>query len=425
MDFQHICNALEKRVDVASCFSHTDVVRYIEIIALLKPTPALAYLAPSHLPSTPPESLPANVHEFLRACFDIPDETAKWAWEIFRHLAWAFNPGPEEQSANRLKHIKLFLVHGIPLNIGVYSLSPPTRVCLDPDCCRVRQTRDSIDLVERELVEAKTHRISVFTLDLGAVPGFSTSSYCRNCNTRYYPNYYVHSNATTRTYYYNDNQVPEFIESSKHFYVSAKLCELFTNMMVSAWTSGTNCARIYNTSISQAALKPLMPQEWTSLEIDVEDVFNGFFLNALLLDHLRDKFCTDPKHHALQSQCSIVDCTAEASIGFRTCSDPDHRAMELHHYQRGKAMFQLKERLQRAKGFAPSNAFPNPTMPSTSRLPTSQDEITATGVNLLPDNSAESNNGDDGSDGEEIEYTSLSRCFVKTSTTHVANSLKG
>ncbi|KAF7351601.1 hypothetical protein MSAN_01592600 [Mycena sanguinolenta] len=60
------------------------------------------------------------------------DETAKLAWEIFRKLAWDFNPTPEEQNANRIKHVKLFLVHGIPNDIGVFSLSPPTRAALQP-----------------------------------------------------------------------------------------------------------------------------------------------------------------------------------------------------------------------------------------------------------------------------------------------------
>ncbi|KAJ6497905.1 hypothetical protein C8R45DRAFT_984598 [Mycena sanguinolenta] len=50
--------------------------------------------------------------------------------------------------------------------------------------------------MDRELVEPKQHRITIFTLDLGAVPGFSTSRYCRNSHTRYYPNYYVHHNTT-------------------------------------------------------------------------------------------------------------------------------------------------------------------------------------------------------------------------------------
>ncbi|KAJ6577782.1 hypothetical protein B0H19DRAFT_867941, partial [Mycena capillaripes] len=154
----------------------------------------------SHQPSVPPLTLPANVHEFLRACFDVPDETAKLAWETFRIMAWSFDPTPEEQNANRLKHIKLFLMHGLDQRIGVHSLSPPTHVCLDPDC-RQRLLSDPSVYRDGELVEPKDHPITVFTLDLGAVPGFSTSCYCRNCHTCYYPNYYVHSNATTRTYY--------------------------------------------------------------------------------------------------------------------------------------------------------------------------------------------------------------------------------
>jgi hypothetical protein len=54
----------------------------------------------------------------LKACFDIPDETAKLAWETFRVIAWAFEPTPEEQNTNRIKHIKLFLMHGLELRIG-------------------------------------------------------------------------------------------------------------------------------------------------------------------------------------------------------------------------------------------------------------------------------------------------------------------
>ncbi|KAJ7212989.1 hypothetical protein GGX14DRAFT_360980, partial [Mycena pura] len=284
MDFLGICEALANCSPVAQAFTHADIVKYIEIVALLRPTPCLAYLTPSHLPSAPPETLPANVHEFIRACFDVPDETAKLAWEIFHEIAWAYRATSEEQAANRLKHAKLFLLHGIPNGIGVFSLSPPTRVCLDPDCCRIRHSHNLMEVTDRELAESASHRITVFTLDLGAVPGFSTSTYCRNCNTRYYPNYYVHTRATTRTYYYLD-QIPEFIQSSEHFYTSAGLCELFTNMMVSAWTSGTNCARIYNTSIAHAALEPHLPRNWLSLKIDIEDVFNSFFLYALLQDH--------------------------------------------------------------------------------------------------------------------------------------------
>ncbi|KAJ7265682.1 hypothetical protein C8J57DRAFT_1069199 [Mycena rebaudengoi] len=118
MDFQKICTALSSSPAVAKAFPHTDVVKYIELIGLLKPTPALAYLQPSHQISVPPATLPVNVHEFLKACFSLGDETAKLAWEVFSDLAWAFAPSTEEQRASCIKHVRLFLLHGLPLRIG-------------------------------------------------------------------------------------------------------------------------------------------------------------------------------------------------------------------------------------------------------------------------------------------------------------------
>ncbi|KAJ7037282.1 hypothetical protein C8F04DRAFT_1257200 [Mycena alexandri] len=465
MDFQKICDTLKSHPEVADTFTHTDVVKYIELIGLLKPTPALTYLQPSYQISVPPPTLPGNVHEFLRASFQVDDETAKLAWEIFREIAWAFKPGPEEQRANRIKHVKLFLLYGVEQRIGVYSLCPPTRICLDPECRRPLHSDPSV-FRDRELVEPTDYPVTLFTLDLGAVPGYSTSCYCRNCHTRYYPNYYVHAQATTRTYYLQDD-IPEFIHSAEHFYTSADLCELFANMMATAWTSGTNCARIYNTSISKHVLEPLMPTDWLSLQMDVDNVYNSFFLHALLLDHherdaifelehnapsqaerLRpalearnirmagpgqeewNHFCdlccyiyqdenerwvslrsnitdgTTMGHYsctALKKQCCVTTCTTAAQVGFRTCGLTDHRNTELYHYQRGKAMFQLKARLQRAKGSTPSSAFPpaEVSVPSPSRLPAAQRETSASGSDLLP-----ASDGEDFADGddEETEY---------------------
>ncbi|KAJ7451206.1 hypothetical protein B0H11DRAFT_1877226 [Mycena galericulata] len=357
---------------------------------------------------------------------------------------------------------------GAHYGLGVYSLTPPTRVCLDPDC-RQGLYSDHTILRDRELVEPKDHPITVFTLDLGAMPGYSTSCYCRNCHTRYYPNYYVHDKATTRTYYVQDD-IPEFIHSAEHFYTSVDLCELFANMMANAWTSGTNCARIYNTSISKGSLQPFLPADWLSLQMDVENVYNSFFLHALLLDHherhqvlefnhnvssqaerlcpaleernfrmagtgkeewnhicelccyvyeedgrsfylrstitdgltmghyccvvhdcqnrlrsVKDSFCSE--HQTFKHQCCVTTCTFPVEPGFRTCSLAEHRDMELYHYQRRQAMFQLKHRLQKA---------------------------TATGADLLPapfdvaepgENNTARPHFDD-ADDEEVEYPS-------------------
>ncbi|KAJ7255485.1 hypothetical protein B0H12DRAFT_534610 [Mycena haematopus] len=471
MDFKHICDTLAQAPDLARAFSHKSVVNYIELIGLLKPTPILAYLQPSHQQSVPPPTLPVRVHEFLKDCFELPDETAKLAWEAFRVLAWSFKPTHQEQLAHRIKHVKLFLEYGVSRELGVYSLCPPTRICLNPGCARPLFSDPTV-LRDRELGEARTHPITVFSLDLGAVPGYSTSCYCRNCHTRYYPSFYVHESATIRTFYVLDT-IPEFIHTSEHFYTTSDLCELFANMMMTAWTSATNCARIYNTSISKSYLESALPVDWqTTFQMDVDDVWNAFYTYSLCLDYyerqetmelphsaplqaerlrallegrnsrmagtgqeewnhacdlccyiysdpesnednpryffirstvtdgitighpccaildcqerlrsVKNKFC--PKHLGLNRQCCITTCTADVEPGFRTCDDPDHRSLELYQYQKGKAMFQLKNRLQRSRGL-PSDSFPNVATSFATRLHPSNSEVDATATDLLP-----------------------------------------
>ena len=62
----------------------------------------------------------------------------------------------------------------------------------------------------------------------------------------------------------------------------------------------------------------------------------------------RDKFC--PSHKHLTLLCAIVDppCKNLADKGFRTCSNPEHRALDQQNNLRNKAFFQLRKRLERA-----------------------------------------------------------------------------
>ena len=102
------------------------------------------------------------------------------------------------------------------------------------------------------------------------------------------------------------------------------------------------------------------------------------------LRSVKNKFCL--KHQKLNKQCCVTSCLANVEPGFRTCVEPDHRNVELYHYQQGKAMFQLKNRLQRSyKGTAPPNLLPDTdSTPSTSRLIPSNVETSVTGTDLLP-----------------------------------------
>ncbi|KAJ6511673.1 hypothetical protein DFH09DRAFT_1100422 [Mycena vulgaris] len=231
---------------MAAALDYDSMTTYVDLIRLLK-SDLTALQSSYHL--NPPETLPVNVHDFLKLCLDMTDDMAKRARLDFRTTAWSHDLTPAEALAAH-----------------VYSLRPPTRVCIDPTCAK-SSLADPI-LRNRELVEASTFGITVFTKEFGSVPGFSGSEYCRNCKTRYYPNYFAHEEATLRTYYPGD------------------LYELFSVMMVTSWTSATNCARTYNAALSNQSIRSSLPATWsTSLELHVEDVWNTFFLYSLLLDY--------------------------------------------------------------------------------------------------------------------------------------------
>jgi hypothetical protein len=126
--------------------------------------------------------------------------------------------------------------------------------------------------------------------------------------------------------------MPEFIHTSEHFYTNADLCELFSNMMMTAWyvlqfpfkreitqtiirTSGTNCARIYNASISKDSLQSSLPVDWqTTFQMDVEDVWNAFYTYSLCLDcHERQETMELP--HVAASQTERLSTLLKARNG--------------------------------------------------------------------------------------------------------------
>jgi hypothetical protein len=70
-------------------------------------------------------------------------------------------------------------------------------------------------------------------------------------------------------------------------------------------TSTTNCAQIYNNSFVNKFISTSCTPVWSNnLELDVEDVWNGFFLHSLLLDHIKPGTVFELDHNASsQSHC--------------------------------------------------------------------------------------------------------------------------
>ncbi|KLO06080.1 hypothetical protein SCHPADRAFT_923232 [Schizopora paradoxa] len=195
-----------------------------------------------------PHSLPLSIHEFLCSALEIDHELNKLAWAAFRDFVWT----TENTDGQILLYVNMFFQYG---------------------------TLHGTE-IGRTLGKPVTHAATLFTRDIGPVPIWTTSLYCRNCCTRYHHNFFVHDKATKRTYY---GGMPDIIQVTETLFFEHELCESHADMMVASWTSATNCARIYNAAASRL-LRPHM--EWRSSNtMDCDAVWNAFFLNALLTDH--------------------------------------------------------------------------------------------------------------------------------------------
>ncbi|KDQ52939.1 hypothetical protein JAAARDRAFT_183569 [Jaapia argillacea MUCL 33604] len=430
MFFIHLSQLLATTPELHASLTFDTVVKYVDLARLARPN--IKRIQPWYK-NGPPERLPHLVHEFLALSLGLDHETSKLAWETFRDVVWErnFHPLDPDVLSRASSYMESIVDYGLDRGIGFFNLYPPTETCLDPACRHVLEYQDVVYLSERELKEPSQYEITVFTVKLGAVPGFTTSLYCRKCYTRYHPNYYVHNKATLRTYY---QEPPTLIETSDHVYMSRDTCELFANMMVTSWTSATNCSRLYNYSLGRNSISDSLPSSWNrSLLMKIDDVWNGFFFHSLFLDceergttlelqhdaptqglrlrpalqernirmvgpgqenwnhvcdkctwfftnddgvvcylrstvadgitighpccgvhdcavplaSVKDHFC--PVHRSHNTICVVTSCVAEVEVGFRTCSNADHRKLEDYHFQQGKAMFQLKRRLERAR----------------------------------------------------------------------------
>jgi hypothetical protein len=65
-------------------------------------------------------------------------------------------------------------------------------------------------------------------------------------------------------------------------------------------------------------------------------------------------YCEQHKH--LQSKCAILNCNEDAALNKRTCANPEHQQIELARNERGKALFQLRERLRCARQLMTTNS---------------------------------------------------------------------
>lgn len=114
MQLSIIFESLQLYPELAA-IDYTTLVTVLDLLQSLRSTVSLQQ--PSYI-QEPPLHLSINIHEFLKACTGLSDELIKILWAAFRHHIWLLAPTEMDLDAMRLKHMKLFLNHGLSWGIG-------------------------------------------------------------------------------------------------------------------------------------------------------------------------------------------------------------------------------------------------------------------------------------------------------------------
>ncbi|KAJ7587636.1 hypothetical protein C8J56DRAFT_786389, partial [Mycena floridula] len=153
---------------------------------------------------------------------------------------------------------------------AIQSLYPSEGCCANHSCQRFG--------TGAQLKKAEQRQAILYTLDDGALPVWSVHLYCDACHTNYHHNFSVKDG--TATYYHS---VPDILQIGEHRFASRKVVEVWVNLMVISWTSATNCARFYNTSLMGTS-EP--PEDWKfTFPLKLDHVWEGFLLLSLLEHH--------------------------------------------------------------------------------------------------------------------------------------------
>ncbi|KAA1479415.1 hypothetical protein DENSPDRAFT_862025 [Dentipellis sp. KUC8613] len=134
----------------------------------------------------------------------------------------------------------------------------------------------------------------VYTLSTGAVPAYHIHLYCPHCHINYHNNFYVHDG---RRIYYT-NHIPEYLQVGEHHFVERRLVNIWIVQMLTAWTSASNCARIYNLTLRDT---PSLDLNWQfSSTVRAEQVWDAFTVLCLLEDCERRNAILEVSHTAIQ-----------------------------------------------------------------------------------------------------------------------------
>ncbi|KAJ7764190.1 hypothetical protein DFH07DRAFT_738454 [Mycena maculata] len=228
----------------------------------------------------PPLLLPPTIATFVSKATGIDSESISACWSLLKEEVWSL-PRPELSMAEE----GLFRDNGWKMGLTSLTLYPPSHECQNRHCTRATP-----------LKKEEPRQTVVYTLGHGALPAWAVHIYCPDCNTNYHHNYSVQ--AGIRTYY---GDTPNYIQIGEHQFAERKLIAMWMSLMLLAWVSATNCAKMYDMALSEQQQCDFADGGWQfGCVLTTDHVWDAFVTLTLLNYHNRKDTCLQVPHTGAQ-----------------------------------------------------------------------------------------------------------------------------
>ncbi|KAF9044902.1 hypothetical protein BJ165DRAFT_1347250 [Panaeolus papilionaceus] len=225
----------------------------------------------------PPESLPESIASFLADALTMRKEDVNGCWSALKGVSWGY----DSKEHGSVSDARLFYESGENYGFMSRSLWPPVIACTNSLCAAGDKTLSYYPGSKRKVV--------LYTLEDGACATYHCKLMCSVCKTTYHNNYSVKHRI--RTYY---GGVPDAIEVGKHQFIAKNVANMFISLMLISWTSATNNAEVYNTTISKPENQP---EEWGfTFDLRSEHIWNAIAYLAILEHYERDSLRLEIPH---------------------------------------------------------------------------------------------------------------------------------
>ncbi|KAG2012844.1 hypothetical protein CC2G_009809 [Coprinopsis cinerea AmutBmut pab1-1] len=266
----HLLQSLSK--DTQEKLQFKDLLRFLVLASRIKDDILLAQPA-SWPPHVPPHAIPIAAVEFLSRACPLPLDTVNTLWQHFRSTVW----NDMHTITGSGSVLASFVEHGKENGFSYRTLYPPNKRCPNEGCPRTARGLS--------MTKAQQRQVLLLT-ERGTLPTWSVHLECEACRINYHHNFSVHQGV--RTYYQG---VPEVLQIGEHRFAEVKLINSWITLMVVAWASASNCARFYNSAISQVNGRDLTEEmEWQFRgDVTYEHVYDAFTILSLLEDSDRNE----------------------------------------------------------------------------------------------------------------------------------------